>query len=84
MAITGQGGENMRVKVKLFATFRKGRFKEEVFDYPEGIKVQDVIEELRIPLKELGIVFINGKDAAMDAELKDGDVLSIFPLVGGG
>ncbi|SHG78841.1 Molybdopterin converting factor, small subunit [Thermosyntropha lipolytica DSM 11003] len=74
----------MQVKVKLFATFRKGRFKEAVFEYPEGTRVRDVIEELKIPLKELGIVFINGKDASLDAELKEGDVLSIFPLVGGG
>lgn len=74
----------MRVKVKLFATFRKGRFKEEFFDYPEGTKVKDVIDMLKIPLKELGIIFINGKDASLDTELKEGDVLSIFPLVGGG
>lgn len=74
----------MQVKVKLFATFRKGRFKEEVFDYPEGTRVRDVIDMLKIPLKELGIIFINGKDAPLDAELKEGDVLSIFPLVGGG
>lgn len=74
----------MQVKVKLFATFRKGRFKEEVFDYPEGMTVEDVIGELKLPLKELGIVFINGKDAPLDAKLKEGDTLSIFPLVGGG
>ncbi|MBC7075216.1 MAG: MoaD/ThiS family protein [Syntrophomonadaceae bacterium] len=74
----------MKVKVKLFATFRKGRFKEEIFDYPEGTKVEDVVKQLSLPVKELGIIFINGKHVSLEAKLREGDVLSIFPLVGGG
>lgn len=75
---------NIKVTVRLFATLRKGRFKEQVFDYDEGTMVADVIEQLNIPHKELGIVFQNGKHTELRQTLRDMDILSIFPPVGGG
>lgn len=63
---------------------RKGRFKEQVFNYEEGTTVADVIEQLNIPHKELGIVFLNGKHTELQQTLLDTDILAIFPPVGGG
>ena len=75
---------NIKVTVRLFATLRQGRFKEQVFNYDEGTTVADVIEQLNIPHKELGIVFQNGKHTELRQTLRDMDILSIFPPVGGG
>ena len=75
---------NIKVTVRLFATLRQGRFKEQVLDYEEGTTVADVIEQLNVPHKELGIVFLNGKHSELQQTLRDKDILSIFPPVGGG
>jgi sulfur-carrier protein len=79
----------MVVKVKLFASLTRykvgtkaGRLFE--VDLPEGAVVKDLIDHLAIPLEETHIVFINNIIREPDAYLKDGDVVGIFPPVGGG
>lgn len=74
----------MRVTVKLFATFRSGRFLVETRDYPPGTPVGYILDELALPEKELGAIFVNFRHAEKDYVLKEGDIVSIFPLVGGG
>ncbi len=74
----------MHVTVKLFATFRDGRFKVEEMELPEGTCVLDVIQPLNITPEEIAILYRNGKDAKPDTVLNDGDTLSLFPPVGGG
>jgi sulfur-carrier protein len=74
----------MQITVKLFATFRNGRFSAEEREYPEGILCRNVVADVGIPEVELGIVLVNGRHVQLDQELKGGDVLSLFPLVGGG
>jgi molybdopterin converting factor small subunit len=74
----------MIVTLKLFATFRTGRFGQEKREYDTGITVGDIIKELNLPLNEIGATLINHIHVEEDQLLKDGDVLSIFPLVGGG
>jgi molybdopterin converting factor small subunit len=74
----------MKITVKLFATFQKGRFVIEQREYPAGTLVGSIISELQIPEESLGIVMINHRHVKLDQELVDGDTLAIFPLVGGG
>jgi molybdopterin synthase sulfur carrier subunit len=74
----------MNVTVKLFATFRTGRFATETREYAPGKTVKCIIEELSLPEDDIGATLINGCHVEEDSELKDGDTLSIFPLVGGG
>ncbi len=74
----------MRVTIKLFATFRDGRFKVEEQDLSEGTCVLDVIQPLNIQAEELAICLLNGKDANEHTVLNDGDTLALFPPVGGG
>lgn len=74
----------MEIRIRLYGVFRIDRFKEEVRDYPLGTTVREVVEELRIPDRLLGIVLINGVHAGVDELLKDGDVLTLLPLLGGG
>jgi sulfur-carrier protein len=74
----------MRVTVKLFATFRNGRFKIAEQDLPEGTECRRVVLDLGLTEEEIGIIMINGRHGALDQLLCAGDVLSLFPLVGGG
>ncbi len=74
----------MTITVKLFAYFREGRFITKEMDLPEKTSVSDIIENLRIPVEEVGITMINGKHCQLDATLNPGDSLSIFPMIGGG
>lgn len=74
----------MTVTVKLFATFRKGRFKEAQRNFAAGTTVGAVISELDLPEQELGAILLNARHVEKNTQLHEGDVLSIFPLVGGG
>jgi molybdopterin synthase sulfur carrier subunit len=74
----------MEITVKLFASLREGRFKEQKQQQADGTTILNVVDQLNIPYSELGIIFLNGKHAQLETELKTGDVLAIFPPVGGG
>ncbi len=74
----------MHIKVKLFATFRNGRFKEAGQERQEGTNCRKIILELGLTEEEIGIILVNGRHASLDHLLQDGDTLSLFPLVGGG
>jgi sulfur carrier protein ThiS len=74
----------MIVTIKLFATFRTGRFGEETREYSANTTVGDILKELNLPVDEIGATLINHKHVEEDQMLLDGDTLSIFPLVGGG
>jgi sulfur-carrier protein len=79
----------MRVTVKLFATlvrFRDGSRTGKPFEMelPEGSVVQNLIDTLKIPADETHIVFINNIIEDVGSRLKDGDVVGMFPPVGGG
>lgn len=74
----------MKITVKLFATFRLGRFDIEVRDYPQGTKVSEVVDELELSRDKLGILMVNSRHVDLDRVLVDGETLAIFPLVGGG
>ncbi|HJV35454.1 MoaD/ThiS family protein [Geomonas sp.] len=74
----------MQVTVKLFASFRTDRTPIATRDYPAGTTVADVVAEQQIPVAEIGIMLINSRHVKLDRELNDGDVLAIFPLLGGG
>jgi molybdopterin converting factor small subunit len=74
----------MKITVKLFATFRTGRFAIEERDYPEGTTVAQIVDELALPHAQLGILMVNSRHVDLDRVLADGETLAIFPLVGGG
>lgn len=74
----------MNVTVKLFATFRTGRFDIESRSYPEGTTVAEVVRELNLEEKELGVMLVNSRHVKIDHQLVEGDTLALFPLLGGG
>jgi molybdopterin synthase sulfur carrier subunit len=74
----------MQIKVKLFASFRVGRFAVETRQYPPETRIAEVIRGLQIPEEQIGMIMLNHRHAEPDQRLNDGDTLSLFPLVGGG
>ena len=74
----------MNINVKLIGLFQTGRFKQEDRKYPNGTKVQDVVDDLQLPPQHFGIVLINGVHADIDTVLTVGDHLVIMPIVDGG
>lgn len=74
----------MKITVRLFATFRTDRFKQDQRDYPDGALCRQVVADVGIPGEELGMILVNGRHASLDQALNDGDSLSLFPLLGGG
>lgn len=72
------------IEVRLFATLRQGRGK---ILFLEGEKYKcgkDILKEVQIPEEEVSIFLINGFHSKPEDAVKDGDVLAIFPPVGGG
>jgi sulfur-carrier protein len=76
--------QQMQITVKLFATFRNGRFKVALQEFPEGIVCRTIVLGLGLTEEEIGIVLVNGRHGTLDHVLQDGDTLALFPLVGGG
>jgi sulfur-carrier protein len=74
----------MTLTLKLFATFRNGRFETEQRSYPPGTTVASIVDELQIPQQEIGVLLVSGRHADLTHEPAAGDTVSIFPLLGGG
>ena len=74
----------MQVTVKLFAGFREGRFKSRVIELENGRTVEQIVGKFGIPAAEIGILICNGRHVDRHSELQAGDILSVFPKVGGG
>ncbi len=72
------------IEVRLFATFREGRQK--ILSLPvEGFPTcLAVVNHLEIDPQEVAICLVNGRHQGLDCLLQDGDVLALFPPVGGG
>lgn len=74
----------MQITVKLFATFRNDRFKVALQTMPVGADCRTIVLGLGLTEEEIGVLLVNGRHAALDYILHEGDTLSLFPLVGGG
>ena len=52
---------------------------------PEGIACAgDILEKLHIPREEVSILLINGFHQKPETPVKNGDIVALFPPVGGG
>jgi molybdopterin converting factor small subunit len=74
----------MKLTVKLFATFRQGRFAQEQREYPPGTCIEDIVDDLAIPKDEIGVLMVSGRQAELSDKPSEGDAVAIFPQVGGG
>jgi len=76
----------IEITVKLFAQYREGHFKWEQRVYPKGTTVEGVIIETGIPVEQfpIGVIMVNGRHFDENYIIQDGDIVSLFPKVGGG
>ena len=72
------------IEVRLFAGLRQGRQKIYQMESDSIATVQDIMDRLSIDRKEVNILLINGFHQKPETEVKDGDIVSLFPAVGGG
>jgi molybdopterin converting factor small subunit len=74
----------MTIQARLFATLREGRGKVIAVEMEEGSTVAALAARLAIDRKDIAILLVGGRDAPLGKTLADGDIVSIFPPVGGG
>ena len=72
------------IEVRLFATLRQGRQKVYQVESDSVSTVQDIMDAVDVPRSEVNIMLINGFHQKPETEVKDGDIVSLFPAVGGG
>jgi molybdopterin converting factor small subunit len=74
----------MQLEVRLFAVFRQGRFNRKAMDLPDGSSLRDLVGQLAIPEKEVSLPLVNGQYSPLERVLVAGDIVALFPAVGGG
>jgi len=72
----------IQVQVKLFLHLRKNR--TQTVELTDGSNAKDLVRQLGIRLEEVGVLSINDRQAALDQQLKGGDIISIIPPIGRG
>jgi molybdopterin converting factor small subunit len=68
--------------VKLFLHLRKNQ--NQTVEISDGSTAGDLVDLLGIRLEDVGVLSINDRQAALDQQLKDEDIISIIPPIGGG
>ena len=78
--------KKISVTVKFFATLREYGPAKEFLKIPEESKVKSLFDKYNIPKDDRrAIILVNGRPHKdKDTILKDGDIISIFPPIGGG
>ena len=75
----------INITVKLFAQYRDGRYKIAQKSYKYNTQVKEVINELGITkISPLGVLMVNSKHESEEYILQEGDVVALFPKIGGG
>ena len=79
----------MKVKVKLYATLRRYFPEAELgestlVEISEGATVSDLLKKIGIPKGETKIVLLNANKVKLDQRLREGDLVVLFPPIGGG
>ena len=72
------------IEVRFFATLRDGRGKSAQISADNILTADDVLHKCGIKPAEVAILLINGFHAKPENPVKDGDLISLFPPVGGG
>lgn len=78
--------ETISVTVKFFASLRNYGPAKETLTIPEDSNINLLFEKYKIPREERRtIIMVNGRPHQdKSTVLKDGDIIAIFPPIGGG
>ena len=78
----------MKIHVKCFASLstkdscRHDRLRSFTLG-GDNVTVANLIEQVRLPEKEIATVFVNGRRSGIESRLSDGDRVAFVPAVGG-
>ena len=72
------------IEVRFFATLRDGRGKVTELPAESVSTAGDILRRFDIEPEAVAILLINGFHSKPGDAVKDGDVISLFPPVGGG
>jgi len=80
----------MKIEVKLYASL--GRYMPQAalekgkgyLEVGEGTTIKALLENLKVPLETVKLIFRNGIHAKSEEVLNEGDRLGVFPPVAGG
>ena len=78
-----------KVEVRLYASLRRfhsspGSSEPLLMSLESETKLGDVLDKLKVPREEIGVLMVNGILQKESHILQDGDRVGIFPLIGGG
>jgi sulfur carrier protein len=74
----------MKITLKLFATLRDYGENISEIEVSDNAIPLDVIKLMAIPVEDVSIIMVNGRRLMESVQLNEGDVLALFPPVGGG
>lgn len=76
------------MEVKLYAYLREGRGKSMDVPFEEGMIIQNILDQLQIPSKDIAIIICDGYDhkyeKMKDYKPSENSIIHIFPPVAGG
>jgi molybdopterin synthase sulfur carrier subunit len=79
----------MKVEVRLFANLAKllppgSQRKRAAMTVRKRATVDELLDKLSVPPKITNIIMVNGVHRDRKTELKEGDIVSVFPPIAGG
>ncbi len=74
----------MVVEVRLFESLKEHQPEGGKMPLAAGSRVTDLLGALGISMDDVGILMVNRADGRFDQLLKDGDVVTLIPPIGGG
>lgn len=79
----------MKIELRLYASL--AAFMPEqtggntlTMEVSNGTTIRDLLQQLKVPKKQVKVIFLNGVHASDGDILKEGDRVGIFPAVAGG
>ena len=72
------------ISIKLFAGLKEHFTIPDSLDLTVEHTVKDIIDAMAIPEEKAAIVFISNRHAKLEDTVKPGEVLALFPPIGGG
>ncbi len=76
----------MKVNVKLMSIFAKYSKEDDdgKTEIKDGGTVLDIVKELGLPEKQVGLIAVNGRQSDINTVLSEDDTVFIFPPAAGG
>lgn len=74
----------MTVRVKLFGSLRRhlpAGGRQATVEVPSEGRVRDVMRLIGVPEEAATVILVNGEHVEADAEVKEGDSVSLFPPI---